>query len=252
MRIWTRWTAPAAALVCASAPLWAIGCRAESPAETAAATPTATATATPVAAEAGREATATAEASPTASNTTGAAGDSGSATAKTGITVSGPVAGRGDELSLPVLDQSAPVQLRSEADLAALWPRAARLAGPDAQTFPFLGAQAFGDGSSQFIVEVTFASADLRQVHVMSWTPVGPIELHLPLSSPTHEVHEFSAHGAEVVTITPSANVVERRGLYRAYILRNGVAHLVDAIDFSEADDFLGLVDRLLTGGTLP
>lgn len=54
-----------------------------------------------------------------------------------------------------------------------------------------------------------------------------------------------------VVLITPTANVVERRGMYRAYVAGDRAIHLVEAVGFSEADDFLGMIRRVAEGGEI-
>lgn len=97
----------------------------------------------------------------------------------------------------------------------------------------------------QFISEVVYQGEGNKQLVVTSWTPTSQLLVSLP-GGPTHEAKSAHLNGSEIITITPTDNVTERRGLYRAFISQGNHVHLIDGIDFNEQDDFYALVAQFV------
>lgn len=155
-----------------------------------------------------------------------------------------------EDLALPDLRTADGVVVAVTASFRAQASGAVMLATGDEAVFPFAGALVTRAPSGEFIVEARYGPAAGKSVTVMSWTPVHPVSVSLPVG-PTHEGREFQVAGRQVVVIVPTTNVVGRRGLYRAYIAGERAVHLVDANDFGEGDDFPGLVQRMAESGEL-
>lgn len=158
--------------------------------------------------------------------------------------------GMNNELSFPPVDRVNPGVADSADKLKADWTGVLAVPAADSERFRFAGGVGYRttDGRG-FIFESTYTGPGRQQLAMMSWTPTGPVELFILSSSPTHKAEERTIDGRQVLLITPTENVVERRGLYRAYIVGLRAVHVVDAVDFSSADDFVGLVERMVTQG---
>lgn len=156
--------------------------------------------------------------------------------------------GQVENLALPVFDRATAITVATSAELRRDWAGALTVASADTSTYQFRGAVGEKAPGGQFLLEARYQGPGLHALSIMSWTPTGQVGISIPMG-PTHAAQELVVAGHQIVIIMPTANVVERRGLYRAYMAGGRVVHLVEAVDFSDADDFVGLVTRMTTEG---
>jgi hypothetical protein len=161
-----------------------------------------------------------------------------------------PTPGRNENLAFPTVDYSKPVVAGSLVALQRDWPDALTIAPADRATFVFAGAVGYKEADGSFMLEASYQGTGQKVLRITSWTPAGQVEISIP-TGPTHRGDELVVAGRQVIVIMPTENVVERRGLYRAYITGPYAVHQVEANDFSVADDFVGLITRMATTGEI-
>ena len=168
--------------------------------------------------------------------------------AQRGLEVRDPAPRRATDLSLPTLDFDKAISVSTAGELEAAQPRVVQPPVTDMEAFRLAGARVIPGLDGSFAAEAVYSGAGNQQLQLMTWTPTGTLQLFLPTGSITTDVEQATIAGKQAVLLTTSENVVERRGLYRAYLVSDGVAVSVEAIDFSEKDDFLGIVARVAEG----
>ena len=157
---------------------------------------------------------------------------------------SGPAQGN---LRIPNVDNITPVGTTPDS-LKALEPRAAILADVDAVRFQTAGARLWKTPSGGFSAETRYSSSSRdEELLIGSWTPTGPVDIVLPLSSPVLNIEQRAIAGMATVLVL-QANGVQGRPGHSAYLASRDTVYYVQTEGTGGPganDDFVAMLTRI-------